>query len=496
MAAIHLSPSSVVGVTSGGGSGSAASSAFTSSSPARAEDLTDDDVKARPLRHIAAVRLSRDAGADANVLSGSTRLALELAVGGVEMLLSGGPEGALAGVATFFSPRHTSPSVMAFLSAAAAPRLAAIRMEVQRALLERSVPPRLDVVIRGPRLLVPGPAAADPAAVVDLGTFAMDTSPPAELPPLSLHAALSGRSLSPATRSRRPLSASRFGAVAREAVQSEFDARDLLQKHSRPLHGSRGRSVDSDRLDGSGRVDAKAVEYTDYRVAVSDLGIFLVPSLLQLARAQRLVRPFSVHLRLHVLHNASFVEATAAEGQRSTLARLRLRGRVPALRVYLSHGAYRQLLTIARGWKVVLASAAASPVDGVDEGGDSEDGLAESTTRDGRNPVVSSAKANAVPERIQQLDVELTMGDASLELRERTGRRLITVEAAGSRLQAVRGRSGFSLRYALRSLTVTDGSRGGTAPFRRLVHAGWVIPTGGFRHPGACPLFWALPGHH
>lgn len=487
-------PSSVVGVTSGGGSGSAASSAFTSSSPARAEDLTDDDVKARPLRHIAAVRLSRDAGADANVLSGSTRLALELAVGGVEMLLSGGPEGALAGVATFFSPRHTSPSVMAFLSAAAAPRLAAIRMEVQRALLERSVPPRLDVVIRGPRLLVPGPAAADPAAVVDLGTFAMDTSPPAELPPLSLHAALSGRSLSPATRSRRPLSASRFGAVAREAVQSEFDARDLLQKHSRPLHGSRGRSVDSDRLDGSGRVDAKAVEYTDYRVAVSDLGIFLVPSLLQLARAQRLVRPFSVHLRLHVLHNASFVEATAAEGQRSTLARLRLRGRVPALRVYLSHGAYRQLLTIARGWKAVLASAAASPVDGVDEGGDSEDGLAESTTRDGRNPVVSSAEANAVPERIQQLDVELTMGDASLELRERTGRRLITVEAAGSRLQAVRGRSGFSLRYALRSLTVTDGSRGGTAPFRRLVHAGVGNSHRGVSPPRSLPTFLGSPG--
>ncbi|KAK1861840.1 hypothetical protein I4F81_004420 [Pyropia yezoensis] len=487
-------PSSVVGVTTGGGSGSAASSAYTSSSPARAEDLTDDDVKARPLRHIAAVRLSRDAGADANVLSDSTRLALELAVGGVEMLLSGGPEGALAGVATFFSPRHTSPSVMAFLSAAAAPRLAAIRMEVQRALLERSVPPRLDVVIRGPRLLVPGPAAADPAAVVDLGTFAMDTSPPAELPPLSLHAALSARSLSPATRSRRPLSASRFGAVAREAAQSEFDARDPLQKHSRPLHGNRGRSVDSDRLNGSGRVDVKAVEYTDYRVAVSDLGIFLVPSLLQLAHAQRLVRPFSVHLRLHVLHNASFVEATAAEGQRSTLARLRLRGRVPALRVYLSHGAYRQLLTIARGWKAVLASAAASPVDGVDEGGVSEDGLADSTTRDGRDPVMASAEANAVPERIQQLDVELTMGDASLELRERTGRRLITVEAAGSRLQAVRGRSGFSLRYALRSLTVTDGSRGGTAPFRRLVHAGVGNSHRGVSPPRSLPTFLGSPG--
>lgn len=487
-------PSSVVGVTTGGGSGSLASSAYTSSSPACAEDLTDDDTKARPLRHIAAMRLSRDAGADANVLSGSTRLALELAVGGVEMLLSGGPEGALAGVATFFSPRHTSPSVMAFLSAAAAPRLAAIRMEVQRALLERSVPPRLDVVIRGPRLLVPGPAAADPAAVVDLGTFAMDTAPPAELPPLSLHAALSARSVSPATRSRRPLSASRPGGAAREAGQSDFDAQDLLQKHGRPAHGSRGRSVDSDRLDGFGRVDAKAVEYTDYRVAVSDLGIFLVPSLSQLTRAQRLVRPFSVHLRLHVLHNASFVEATAAEGQRSALARLRLRGRVPALRVYLSHGAYRQLLTIARGWKAVLASATASPVDGVGGDGDWEDGLAESASDDGGEAVMASTEAAAVPEHMQQLDVELALGDASLELRERTGRRLITVEAAGSRLQAVRGRSGFSLRYALRSLTVTDGSRGGTAPFRRLVHAGVGNSHRGVSPPRSLPAFLGSPG--
>lgn len=487
-------PSSVVGVTTGGGSGSVASSAYTSSSPARAEDLADDDTKARPLRHIAAMRLSRDAGADANVLSGSTRLALELAVGGVEMLLSGGPEGALAGVATFFSPRHTSPSVMAFLSAAAAPRLAAIRMEVQRALLERSVPPRLDVVIRGPRLLVPGPAAADPAAVVDLGTFAMDTAPPAELPPLSLHAALSARSMSPATRSRRPLSASRLGGATREAGQSDSDARDLSQKHSRPAHGSRGRSVDSDRLDGFGRVDAKAVEYTDYRVAVSDLGIFLVPTLSQLTRAQRLVRPFSVHLRLHVLHNASFVEATAAEGQRSALARLRLRGRVPALRVCLSHGAYRQLLTIARGWKAVLASATVSPVDGVNGDGDSENCLAESASDDGGEAVMASDEAAAVPERIQQLDVELALGDASLELRERTGRRLITVEAAGSRLQAVRGRSGVSLRYALRSLTVTDGSRGGTAPFRRLVHAGVGNSHRGVSPPRSLPAFLGSPG--
>lgn len=491
-------PSSVAGVTTSGGNGSVDSSANTSSSPARAEDLTDDDIKARPLRHIAAMRLSRDAGADANVLSGSTRLALELAVGGVEMLLSGGPEGALAGVATFFSPRHTSPSVMAFLSAAAAPRLAAIRMEVQRALLERSVPPRLDVVIRGPRLLVPGPAAADPAAVVDLGTFAMDTAPPAELPPLSLHAALSARSISPATRSRRPLSASRLGGAAREDGQSDFDARDLLQKHSRLAQGSRGRSVDSDRLDGLGRADAKAVEYTDYRVAVSDLGIFLVPSLSQLSRAQRLVRPFSVHLRLHVLHNASFVEATATEGQRSALARLRLRGRVPALRVYLSHGAYRQLLTIARGWKTVLASAGVSPVDGAGGDGDldvdSDDGLAESASGDGGEAGMASAEAAAVPERIQQLDVELTLGDASLELRERTGRRLITVEAAGSRLQAVRGRSGLSLRYALRSLTVTDGSRGGTAPFRRLVHAGVGNSHRGVSPPRSLPAFLGSPG--
>lgn len=487
-------PSSVVGVATGGGNGSVASSAYASSSPARAEDLTDDDTKARPLRHIAAMRLSRDAGADANVLSGSTRLALELAVGGVEMLLSGGPEGALAGVATFFSPRHTSPSVMAFLSAAAAPRLAAIRMEVQRALLERSVPPRLDVVIRGPRLLVPGPATVDPAAVVDLGTFAMDTAPPAELPPLSLHAALSARSVSPATRSRRPLSASRLGGALREAGQSDLDARDLLQKHTRPAHGSRGPSVESDRLDVSGRVDTKAVEYTDYRVAVSDLGIFLVPSLSQLTCAQRLVRPFSVHLRLHVLHNASFVEATAAEGQRSALARLRLRGRVPALRVYLSHVAYRQLLTIARGWKAVLTSAGVSPVVGVRGDGDAENALAQSASVDDGEAVMSSTEAAAVPERIQQLDVELALGDASLELRERTGRRLITVEAAGSRLQAVRGRSGFSLRYALRSLTVTDGSRGGTAPFRRLVHAGVGNSHRGVSPPRSLPAFVGSPG--
>ncbi|GAB0494523.1 hypothetical protein MMPV_005817 [Pyropia vietnamensis] len=487
-------PSSVVGVAAGGGSGSVASSAYTSSSPAHAEDLTDDDTKARPLRHIVAMRLSRDAGADAKVLSGSTRLALELAVGGVEMLLSDGPDGALAGVATFFSPRHTSPSVMAFLSAAAAPRLAAIRMEVQRALLERSVPPRLDVVIRGPRLLVPGPAAGDPAAVVDLGTFAMDTAPPAELPPLSLHAALSARSVSPSTRSRRPLSASRLGGAALQAGQSELDARDLLQKHSRPVHWSRGRSVDSDRLDVSGRVDTKAVEYTDYRVAVSDLGIFLVPSLSQLTRAQRLVRPFSVHLRLHVLHNASFVEATAAEGQRSALARLRLRGRVPALRVYLSHGAYRQLLTIARGWKAVLSFAGVSPVDGVGGDGDSENAMAESASVDDGEAVVPSTEGAAVPERIQQLDVELALGDASLELRERTGRRLITVEAAGSRLQAVRGRSGFSLRYALRSLTVTDGSRGGTAPFRRLIHAGVGNSHRGVSPPRSLPAFLGSPG--
>jgi len=492
-------PSSVAGVTTGGGgSVTSSSAAYTSSSPARAADLTDDDSKSIPLRHIAALRLSRDAGADANVLSGSTRLALELAVGGVEMLLSGGPDGALAGVTTFFNPRHTSPSVMAFLSAAAAPRLAAIRMEVQRALLERSVPPRLDVVIRGPRLLLPGPAVTDPAAVVDLGTFAMDTAPPAELPPLSLHAALGGRSASPAARQRRPPSVSRrsgsSGGFGYEAGPADLNARNTRLNAGWSALGSRGRSMDADRRETLGRADAKSVEYTDYRMAVSDLGIFLVPSLSELCVARRLVRPFSVHLRLHVLHNASFVEATAEDGERSTLARLRLRGRVQALRVYLSHAAYRQLLTIARGWKAVLASAG-SPLSGGagDAEVDSEEGLGDSGTCDGE-AVATPPTEPGVPERIQQLDVELALGDASLELRERTGRRLITIEAAGSRLQVTRGRSSLSLRYALRSLTVADGSRGGTAPFRRLVHAGVGNSHRGVSPPRTLPTFLSSPG--
>lgn len=88
-----------------------------------------DVLEQTPLQYIAALRLNQEEAPEGEWATGATRTAMVLAIGGMEVLLDE-PKGAFISSVTFWHPREKMPSIMKLLTRVAAPRLAALRMDI------------------------------------------------------------------------------------------------------------------------------------------------------------------------------------------------------------------------------------------------------------------------------------------------------------------------------------------------------------------------------
>lgn len=444
-------------------------------------DVSEGDA----LQYLIAVRLQREANRHQ-----SGRLSVEAAVGCVEAVVDG-PSGSLMSALTFFQPRGSAEEpVLELLSSVAAPKLAAMRVELERTLTAQALPMQLDLVIRAPRFIFPGSSDNSPALVANLGTLGVAAvSPPMELKQDGAESvggdskdeaeessakgtvtAADGK-LMPRRDSRANYSAYRvtlanvgvFVAPSTAAATSlTSDARSDRERRAQAgadvLLGAHGAGSalygrPSAAVPGSGARPSSGARERDF--------------------VERLVKPFSVHLSVQVLHDAKMVQAAGL----MSLAKARLRGRVPALRLFLSHRSYIRLLGLARTWAKAMAVTPSSPPPPPASssprrlsGGVGSPRLppVDSLSRD-RSGSDSSGDA---PSGLAALDISLAIESSSLELRDATGRRLVTAEATGTELEATSGGDHLVAAYRVRSFSVTDGSRGTTAAFRRLAHAG------------------------
>jgi Vacuolar sorting-associated protein 13, N-terminal/N-terminal region of Chorein or VPS13 len=398
------------------------SGSSTGSCSGRRNQLQDLTIpEGEPLDYLAALRLRKEA-VPASLLGGkgegASRLALELAIGGLEAFVDG-PNGAFVSSISFWHPRESLPSVMQFLSRAAAPRLASLRMEVQRAMDQKGMPMNIDVLIRGPRFIFPGPASRQLSLVVDLGTFAVCT------------------------------------------------ADDGLQ----PSGGPSACVDDVSALDAATDI---SVYHTDYLMAISDLGVFIVSAAGKKA-AERLIKPFALRLLLRVLANASYLEAVLDQSRVSKLSRIRLHGHLSPVKTTISHSAFRQLLDVAQRWhdhsdvndqlsEATLTSALAL----VNANEQRRGAESVQVPSDHMRVVRTQAHRNKT---LIAFDARLRADAVSLELRDVRGRRVVTLSTRGMDCKFIKG-DGVGIDFRVRVFTVEDGSRGATAPFQRLLHAG------------------------
>lgn len=444
-------------------------------------DVSEGDA----LQYLIAARLQREANRDH-----AGRLSVEAAVGCVEAVVDG-PSGSLMSALTFFQPRGSAEEpVLELLSSVAAPKLAAMRVELERTLTTQALPMQLDLFIRAPRFILPGSSDNSPALVANLGTLGVAAvSPPmesekdgaesaggdsgdeAQEASVNDAAATPDGKSTPQRRSRASYSAYSvtlanvgvFVAPSTAAATSlTSDARSDRERRAQAgsdvlsaaqgagsaLHGRHSAAVH-----GSGGRPASGARERDF--------------------VERLVKPFSVHLSVQVLHDAKMVQAAGL----MSLAKARLRGRVPALRLFLSHRSYIRLLGLARTWAKAMAATSSPPPPPPASSSSRMLSTGVSSPRLSRVESLSfdrsgSDSSGDAPSGLAALDIYLAIDSSSLELRDATGRRLVTAEATGTELEATSGGDNVVAAYRVRSFSVTDGSRGTTAAFRRLAHAG------------------------
>ena len=372
-----------------------------------------------PLRYIAALRLSQEEAPEGEWAKGATRMAMDLAIGGMEVLV-GGPQGAFISAVSFWHPREKMPSIMQFLSRAAAPRLASLRMDIQKALLERSVPMRMDLLIRGPRFVIPCSTRNEISLVLDFGTFAMETS--VEAP----HS---------------------FTADRPEETRFPSESRVAL-----PL----------------------TIRYTNYKMAATDLGLYVVSDAGK-RNAERIIRPFSVHLLLQVLNNASYVEAMTRSLGKVDLAKVKLQGKLPSLRTSVSYDAFRHILDIVKGWGERSSTAGReigiepnTAKQSMTVSPELEDvRLSHETTR---NKGLDGVALNLSP--LVGFEMGLEFQHLQLDLKDPQARPIVTISSSGTALKLKKRSETVDFSFSVKHFLVLDGSRGATAPFRQLAYAG------------------------
>ncbi len=355
-------------------------------------------------------------------------------VGQLEAVVDG-PKGSFLWTARFWKPKGLRQDpIMAFLGAAAGARIAQLRMELQEALLADRLPLQVDAFVRAPRFIIPGKTSSSPAIVVNMGTLAIRTSE---------NEVTEER---PSLKSKKPV-----GNYSNYALS--LDDLGMYIAPSEKLATSLTRSLPREGPADSALID----EFVDLTTDVKSI--------------ERLIRPLSMRFLVQVLRDASTVQVVAGlpQGEQdasSRISKLRLRGQIPGLWVVLSQKACKHLLSSAKQWSSVAASSSGTETTTDIDGTTLTPGSAESTE-------LSPSELHPSIATLASYDCRIGIDHVSLELRDVKGQRLVTAVASGMYATLVKTKMlCLETEFALKSWTVTDGSRGSTAPFRRLAYAG------------------------
>lgn len=393
---------------------------------------------------------------------------LEVSVATLEAIVDG-PKGSFLWGLKFWQPKGlVEDPIMAFLGAAAGARIAELRIELEQALLADSVPLEINAVILAPRFIIPSPSKNGPAIVVNMGTLGVCTSD--------------------------------------------------STPHVQGLTPS---------------VEPKHLRYSNYVLTLDDLGMYFSPdlptavskslwktgevddistSLGQMQRdssslmsVERIIRPFSLHFVLQTLRDSSVAQVAhsgasqdIASSGSDGMAKIRVRGNIPELSLILTQEAFQHILVSLRIWGDGLKSrgtkrgtATAVPIDKVRPWKEIDDeGLTPVSQQEVIDGVSALANAISAPQGslvnkttsevspssvLAAYSVKLVLQTVSIELRENSNSKLVTAMASDLRASVVKkSRSGIEGNLSLCSWSVTDGSRGSTAVFRKLLYSGTV----------------------
>lgn len=415
-------------------------------------------------KYVAALRYTQPSS---DVLDSSNCSAvLDVSVATLEAIVDG-PKGSFLWGLKFWQPKGlVEDPIMAFLGAAAGARIAELRIELQQALLADSVPLEINAVILAPRFIIPSPSKTRPAIVVNMGTLGVCTSD--------------------------------------------------STPHVQGLAPS---------------VEPKHLRYSNYVLTLDDLGMYFSPDLStavsksphevgvegdfggrssggaeqgrsRMLGVERIIRPFSLHFVLQTLRDSSVAQVAHGGSSQDTghdgVAKIRVRGNIPELSLILTQEAFQHILVSLRIWGDGLKSRESKrvPVTSVSTDADQpwkdvgDDGLTPVSTQKVLEGVSALANAISTPQDLQAsksmpavspnsvlaaYSVKLVLQTVAVELRENTNSRLVTAIASDLRASVVKkSKSGVEGNLSLRCWSVTDGSRGSTAAFRKLLYSGSV----------------------
>ena len=390
----------------------------------------DEQVSSLP--YISAVQIYKRPGDKTGKTSTKKRTQVVAAVGQLEAVVDG-PKGSFLWALKFWKPKGMKKDpIIAFLGAAAGARIAELRMELEEAVLADKLPLLIDALIRAPRFIVPGKSSNRPAIVVNMGTLGIRTSDKES-----------------GFRAVRTLAAKKeIGNYSNYALSLDDLGMYIAPNEEIATSSTRTNLTDAvtpaTSIDSDTSVDVKAVE--------------------------RLIRPLSMRFIVQVLRDASSVQAASQSGERPSsgrISRLRLRGQIPGLWLVLSQKACKHLIGTLKRW----STEALIPSKSLE--------IAKEKSDDLQAPLVAleskdvSLSSQQITTKLASYDCRVAVEHVSLELQNEGGSRLVTAVASGMSAAVVKTKHlCLESEFTLKSWTVTDGSRGSTAPFRRLIYAG------------------------
>eukprot|EP00178_Gracilaria_changii_P010316 TRINITY_DN2_c0_g2_i2.p1 TRINITY_DN2_c0_g2~~TRINITY_DN2_c0_g2_i2.p1 ORF type:complete len:3871 (+),score=464.35 TRINITY_DN2_c0_g2_i2:339-11951(+) len=390
---------------------------------------------------------------------------LDVSIATLEAVVDG-PKGSFVWGIKFLRPRGMAQDpIMAFLGAAAGARIAELRMEIEQALVANKVPLQVNAVILAPRFIIPGDKPSYPSLVVNLGTIGACTS------------------------------------------------------DSAPAFGS-GDSQDFSRM----------VRYSNYVMTLDNLGMYFCPSLgtalsrvpqmgvnddkgtrlipgreshtIDTSEVSRIIRPFSLRFMVQTLRDATIVQvarhsSTDWTSVEDNIAKVRVRGTIPEVSLVLTQAAFQHILITADKWSRELLPTTH------EERGNELDTTVQNwpvphAPVERKSPISSPVSSRhfaeghkhetsdkePLPTALASYDVRLLLNRVSIELRDRAEMRLLTLTAYHIQGKVVKtGRTSLRACFSLQSWSITDGSRGSTAAYRRLVYAGNLTGSKGVSPP-------------
>lgn len=425
-------------------------------------------------KYVAALRYTEKSN-DGSDLPTAESATLDVSVATLEAIVDG-PKGSFLWGLKFWQPKGmVQDPIMAFLGAAAGARIAELRMELEGALLADSVPMQVNAVILAPRFIIPSSVKSSPAIVVNLGTLGICTA-----------------------------------------------------DGSLYMHGHTPSSSEPQHL-----------PYANYVLTLDDLGMYFSPDLLtavsrnlsakpgvfplvkgglekedepmsNISAVERIIRPFSLRFVLQSLRDSSVVQvAQGSSSQPAThgdgIAKIRLRGNIPELSLILTQKAFQHLLATAQEWtQGIRPSNLPQPSEALNNQKKpqpwknvGEDGVSPIPTQeviDGVHALANAISSDRAADKtiaalpsastLAAYSVKVIVRTVSVELRESLEARLVTAVASDLSAKIVK-RSKTNLRadLSLRSWSVTDGSRGSIAAFRRLLYSGTLTGPEGASPP-------------